>query len=279
MGNQTINLPELDQFSKQALLSKKDKLVFLHENQPVLRSCPNCQGMGVVIFVVCNPTGHKTADFTKPNTNYNDAWHEIEETLSFPCLVCSGENYRDNRMKYLWSKSGLEEIEQSWRVSYIDGMEGKTIAHRLGTELLAQIPNINGFYSLYGDYGRGKSGLLKAIVAQSILANIPARYTTAGEILQDLRDVYHNNGSELDYVKSLDTYQVLAIDEIDVINTTAWSETTLRALIDSRYNKRAIMCTLFASNLPPKNLPGYLQSRLDDGWRIPVGGESLRGRQ
>ena len=161
-------------------------------------------------------------------------------------------------------------------------MDSKIQALVKARAILAQVPRPTGWVIFYGAYGRGKSGLLKAVVAQCIVAGVPAMYLRAVDLLREVRSSYSedNSLSESDIIERYGGCQVLAIDEIDRISSTAWAMSTLMAVMDMRYNRRATHATLMATNSDPDNMPAgfeYLASRMRDGDRVPVGGRDLRG--
>jgi len=71
--------------------------------------------------------------------------------------------------------------------------------------------------------------------------------------------------------------KVLAVDEVDVTGGSDWTKALAWQFMDNRYAKRSQVATLIATNTHPNDLPGYLGSRAEDGLRIEVQGQSLRG--
>ena len=71
-------------------------------------------------------------------------------------------------------------------------------------------------------------------------------------------------------------YKILVIDEIDVVQDTQYSLTTLRNILDARYVDRMSKFTLMITN-SQENFWPYLFSRLDDGQIVQMSGRSLRG--
>lgn len=273
-------LPQLPDGAIQALRAKDDQfLIAFHNPSVVPGACPNCQGMKFIQFFICEKKGFENPGW-KPFVVKGDKCHEIFDHLSFPCPVCQaqGSDYMTSRRNYLFSRSGLTQGEQNWKIEYLKDKDGKKYAYNYALQILATLPLTSGFALLYGDYGMGKSGVLKSIVAQAIWADIPARYISASELLREIRSTYgESSQSEIGYVSELDTFRILAIDEVDAISDTSWAESTMRDIIDHRYARQSTLCTLFASNSPPARLWGYLNSRLDDGYKLPVTGQYLRG--
>ncbi len=125
------------------------------------------------------------------------------------------------------------------------------------------------FY-LWGGYGNGKTLLLKALVNEFNLSGRVAVYAKFSKMLWWMRQVFGENGDRegyLDRYERLKQVKALAVDELDKANMTAFAEEFQFDFFDDRYERglRGECCTVFASNSPPGELPGYLQSRVGDG--------------
>jgi hypothetical protein len=260
-----------DQYGRRMLLG------FAEDDEAT--GCSNCNGAGVIMlswitdgpFPMTPPTG-------SPIWHDNNWWKS--ERKSYPCPICRISDTGTIKSA-LASDSGLQLEELSYRLDYIEGLEGKTIALNEANMILAQAPLISGFHTFFGDYGVGKSGILKSIVASLIAMGVKARYVRANELLTTVRSTYDNKDvDEIKQMKIYSGYQLLAIDEIDRVSTTDWAKATLFAILDDRYNMRNRRATLLATNEFPDQMGNdweYLMSRMKDGARIPVGGVSLRG--
>lgn len=114
----------------------------------------------------------------------------------------------------------------------------------------------NGWLTLYGGYGRGKTYLLAAAVNHYLKKSKPAVYVSASGMLDSLRDSYGHD--RFDYVlRQWQTCRVLALDEVDQYHKTPWASDKFRRLLDHRYALAADpvsrnSVTLFASNTDPK---------------------------
>jgi hypothetical protein len=248
-----------------------------------IMNCTNCNGGGKVVvtailggpFEGSPPSGIKTA--------YIDGlWYKIED-FSHPCPICQPDSARD-LVPTMMRDSGLEASEQDWRLDYIDDMEGKDTALQHARGLLSLTPKPKGIMTFFGDYGTGKSGILKALTASFIRAGVKATYARANDILVRLRGSMNNKSeaSEESILNNFMRYRFLAIDEIDRISDTDWSRSTIFTLLDRRYDARSNRATALVTNEFPDKMPpewGYLMSRMQDGVRVPVGGASLRGGQ
>jgi len=139
--------------------------------------------------------------------------------------------------------------------------------------------------TLWGNYGLGKTRILKTAVVEALKAGKFGAYVRMAEILQDLRDSYDDKDKSRSYTKRMEFWQsqeVLAIDEFDRINNTEWGNEQRFVLMDNRYDMalRGDGVTIVAMNTEPKKLDGYLFDRMSDGRFniVAVKGESFRPR-
>lgn len=278
-------LPQLNDDAKTWLKTMRTngKKVLLKTVQPVpMCKCPNCGDMRIIWFqlVIAGPYSSPSQNPASLMTWDDGAWWMVEDH-TYPCPCCVS---KDTLIHKYWADSGLEQAERDYTVTYCKGKDGKDLAVNMGLELLQQIPGITGWHTIYGGYGVGKSGILKALVAACIKAAISARYVTADQILAQIRDTFGaNNDNPLDEQDLANIYgncRLLAVDEIDGINTNSvWAVNTLKGLLDMRHRRQGYTCTLFATNLAPDQLPpsfGYLRSRLEQGNIVCMGGNDLR---
>lgn len=244
-------------------------------------SCPNCKGMGQIWirFILGGPYG-SLPNFQAPETaTYGgDGWYRVLSKF-YPCPACSDPN---GKIPFLFERSGLEPAERSWSVAFIKGMPGKEAGLAQANFILDQLPKPTGFTCFYGAFGTGKSGIVKSIVAQSVMTGIPAAYIRAADLLRDIRSTFSEAAqlTEADITRRFGGYQLLAIDEVDRVSSTPWSMATLMAILDARYNQRLTRATLLVTNQDPDHLPPgfeYLVSRMRDGDRVLVAGQELRG--
>lgn len=236
--------------------------------------CANCNDAGLVVVQIENPE-------ERSQTWWDDVrgWVRID-TLAPPCPVCKSQA---DLIRHLWADCGLEEHERGWRVSYLSGRDGKEEALEAGVSILALTPAPAGWVTLYGDYGRGKTGLLKSLVAQLITAGVPAIYRRAGDVLADIQATFGERSevTQAGIERVIGRARFLALDEVDRTSDRSWSRATLFRLLDLRYSRRATQATVLATNTPPDQLPDdlkYLASRMTDGQMIAVGGDDLRGK-
>lgn len=138
-----------------------------------------------------------------------------------------------------------------------------------------------GWVYLYGDYGLGKTLLLKIAIAQTLRTGETGAYVRMSEILDHLRagfdDKLEGESARLNWWSEI---PILAIDEFDKLRETGYGDERRFVLMDRRYElataKRGV--TLIASNSAPEKLPGYLYDRVRDGrfTMVEIDGQSLR---
>src|SRR5512139_3572892 len=249
------------------------------------QACPNCGGSGSLWFQFAVAGPYQTPPglgqaiaWVAEGGQARPGWYKVESKC-YPCPVC-GEH--GERLRYLWRSSGLEVNEREWRLDFLEGLPAKDGALCEARAMLAEVPRPKGWLSLSGPYGVGKSGVLKSLVAACVRASVQARYVRAGDILAEIRASYGDDSllSEDEITRRYGMLPMLAIDEVDSIGSTDWSQSTLKLILDTRYRKIEIAATALASNLDPEAMPerlGYLASRMRDGARVRMGGQDLRG--
>lgn len=234
-------------------------------------------GLGITRCDNCCDTGDM---FIKVGSGVNRKY------IKHVCPLCNPDD-ESSKVDQLLIMSGLQLNEQNWQTDFAAIYDGKCEAINSVETLMKEALYPKGLISLFGSYGVGKSGLLKAIVANFCKKGVQARYVRASDILSEARDTFGKNNSsteerESDILRKYRSYQLLAIDEIDRISKTDWATSFIFSLLDERYNLRNHRATLLASNMIPGNLPQgfeYLEDRLKDGTRIIMAGPSLRGNQ
>lgn len=244
--------------------------------------CPNCNGTGDIGATIIHGGPYTFVPEHTGCMYVGGAWYKVKNVM-FKCPLCSGNESRPSVIERIFEDSGLEEVEREWRLEYIENHEDKDIALGAARDMLSRIPTINGIMAFFGNYGVGKSGILKSMTGACARAGVRAKYMRASDVLTQLRSTYDNNGvSEGGVYNSLMRYKFLALDEIDRIADTDWAKAAIFSVLDKRYNARHVMATVLATNSVPDNMGpdwGYMTSRLTDGVRVPVGGQSLRGVQ
>ena len=237
--------------------------------------CANCGGGGIIVLTTTPQ--HPTKSLGGNCTSIDDQWFSSVENTSYPCPICM----ETPDISVLFQDSGLSIDESYWELSYIEDMTGKENALTEAQNLLSGTPRPTGLYTFFGDYGAGKTGILKSVTSAFIKSYVKARYVRANDFLNAVKASFTDDSmSEEGVIAMFSRYQFLAIDEVDRVGDTDWARATVFTLLDQRYNARNIMATAMATNKFPDKMGGewgYLMSRMLDGVRVPVGGESLRG--
>lgn len=209
------------------------------------RDCPVCSGSGYVARDV--PFGHP---------DFNRKW-----PCPHPC-------HAEERLARLAKLSGLDERDLSLRLADFraDGAVTGGVLRTARAFLAEPAPLLY----LWGGYGNGKTLLLKALVNEFNERGEVAVYAKFSRLLWWMRQVFSENGDREGYLgryERLKSVPVLAVDEFDKANLTAFAQEFQFDFLDERYEAglRGECCTLFASNSPPDELPGYLLSRVEDG--------------
>lgn len=184
----------------------------------------------------------------------------------------------------LWQHSGLLIAERAWRLSFIEDRPGKVWAYKAARAILDD-DRPSGWLILYGPYGVGKSGVLKAAVAELIDRGVKACYRRAEDILAEARATFDDDDQGQESALGVrDKYAkipLLAIDEVDRVSMTDWARSFLFTLLDERYNRRDQVATLLATNAKIGDMGpewGYLESRMADGMVVAMAGDSLRDK-
>jgi hypothetical protein len=128
-----------------------------------------------------------------------------------------------------------------------------------------------GMGIMLGKVGQAKTLLMKISVATYIRAGKKAHYIKLTNLLDDIRRVYDLKEDKMvslvRKIKEWESYDLLAIDEMDKSSETDWATDRLFGLCDERWVKavRKEALTLFASNYASKKeIPEYLLSRIED---------------
>jgi len=132
-----------------------------------------------------------------------------------------------------------------------------------------------------GNVGTGKTHMACILVENLARMGFSARYTTAWEMIQDIRSAYSDKSTSVQaMVKRYVAYDFLAIDEIGVQNGSNDERVLLFQVINGRYDN--IKSTMIISNSNNPVADGYLDARTIDrlleggGFSITFNGKSYR---
>jgi DNA replication protein DnaC len=141
------------------------------------------------------------------------------------------------------------------------------------------IANPRGFLSVYGPCGNAKTVLLQAITNACLDNGIEARYLTAHELLDYLKEAFDPRVMETDIgrIHRLASIPVLVIDELDKARNTEYAADMQQHLINERYRNAQTLGTVFAWNGTLNTLPWpAVVSRITEFVHIENGDVDLR---
>lgn len=168
----------------------------------------------------------------------------------FPCPKC---NQRE-----IDAACGLQTHERSINLDDIQSSgpkhKGAAAMQRAGRAFLE---NPTGFLSVYGPCGNAKTILLQGIVNACLERGIEARYLTAHEMMDYLKEAFDPKVMETDIgrIRRLANVQVLCIDEMDKAKATEYAADMQQHLINERYRNAHILGTVLAWNGDLNTLP------------------------
>ena len=255
------------------------KVIGCEPPAPGKDDCPNCGGRGnmFAFYVDGAPPTKYPSGFYSKITKFIDGKYYTGEHRAQPCPVCAGYQ----KTVWLTKVSRLEGSDLAIRIDHFQPMHGKEAARDVAINLLTQTPYPYGFYTFYGEYGVGKTMLLKAVVNGFRVAEVTAAYTSMADLLAEVREQYGSdakNAAET-LIQDFRAVRVLAIDEIDRVNMTLWATETMFRLLNGRYEAQERMLTVLATNKGPNEMPEqlhYLASRMTEGLVVEVGGVDVR---
>ena len=247
--------------------------------------CELCNGLGSVIrFIV-------TGGPVRTPSKIGDKWLEIDGKEGWyhgrlETEPCPGCQERD-RIDHLKEKSGLTPDEFDVRLTEFKTVgifKDKKDAWETVAKWAGQGQNLNGFATLHGSYGVGKSMLGKCLVGELIRNSCAAHYVIASEMVNEIRSNFAEGSGSLfmveEAIRRWKNYRVLIIDEFDKLSfKTEWTKELVHRLINARYEGRKEKFTMMITNTAPNDLPedfGYIASRMHAGNIIHVQGIDVR---
>jgi chromosomal replication initiation ATPase DnaA len=190
--------------------------------------------------------------------------------LISPCPKCN--------QKAIDAACGLKTHERAVTLDKLITVNrpGAQAMKRAGLKFLA---NPVGFLSVYGPCGNAKTILLQAIVNACLASGIEARYLTAHELMDYLKEAFdpHIMETDIGRIRRLANIPVLAIDEMDKAKNTEYSADMQQHLINERYRNANVLGTVFAWNGTLDTLPWpAVVSRISEYPHIENKDEDLR---
>ncbi len=190
----------------------------------------------------------------------------------FPCPACNADA--------VIAASGLNPLERKITFADIE-TKGRPGAARMMSAAQSFISSgRNGFFTIHGGFGNGKSTILKAIVNDCLTAGVEARYITMNEVMVYAREAFDSSQSgDSDYgrIAKLAKTTVLVIDELDKARVTDYAREVQTHLFDVRYRNAHQLGTIVAWNggFAAIDLP-WVRSRLSEYPVVENGDADMR---
>lgn len=231
---------------------------------PVLRPVANALKLCKPDCPICGGSGYVHKD---PNAQVGDpdfgklVMCPTAQRFAFVDKLTRGE---------LDPRIGLTPLEiqgLSWDVI----KDGLSDGHKAREAVRAAYQRGHGIVFLFGKSGQAKTLALKIAVAVALAEGKRSAYANMLSVLDDIRlafDERENKQTEL--VRRMDWWlsrDILAVDELDKVNSTDWARERMFQLIDARYQRavRQEALTIIAANYDSTDeLSPYLRSRIED---------------
>ena len=153
--------------------------------------------------------------------------------------------------EYLRKLSGLSDRMLSWSLDEMITDKGRRRAWAAAKQF---VRHPQGWMTVWGDYGVGKTYVLASIVNELRKQEKAAMYVVVPDLLDAWRQAYDPNApTSFDrlFAKVRDV-PVLALDELGQVRMTTWGLEKLFQLLDYRYRESHRLGTVIALHFEPR---------------------------
>jgi DNA replication protein DnaC len=233
-----------------------------------------------------------------------EAEQQTEETPASICGLCGGARWIKEAVPYGHPRFGVLapcaclEAERARRtaaelvqMSNLTAMQTKTFAtfHAFAPGLREVVPRVrayarapDGWLTLLGPYGVGKTHLAAAIAHEALDREERVLFTVAPDLLDHLRATFGPQ-STVAYDERFELVRnvpLLILDDLGTESATAWAREKLYQLLNHRYNER--LATVMTTNLKPEAIEPRIYSRMCDpdcGVIVTINAQDYRRRR
>lgn len=206
---------------------------------------PNCEH--------CAGCGYYRIDVPKSSPNFGKI---------FPC-----PNRADVNQIELFDYLGIvsKDLDREWTDFKLVG----NLEHVLDV-VKTTLEKGYGWIYIWGDYGQGKTSLLKTAVSQWYRDHSQlCGYVNMSDLIEYVREGYDHEKPTIEKRERVELYtgmDLLCIDEIDRVRSTEFMEETKFTILNRRYDSSTYKTgvTIMCSNSEPRKLGSYLASRIMD---------------
>ena len=140
------------------------------------------------------------------------------------------------------AKLPRNKLLKDFEVERIPGLSSSKVQNLISGEFIDRYENL----LIFGNPGTGKTHLSIALAREWCVANRRVLYVSAANLVQQLLRARQDLGLE-QYIKKLDAFEILVIDDISYVPFESRETDVLFTLLSSRYEMRSVLIT---SNLP-----------------------------